>query len=139
MLATRTEATAERVEKPWGHELHWARTEYYCGKVLFIRAGCRLSLQYHDEKVESQMLLHGQALLELEDPDGSLTAIEMEQGLGYTIRPFQRHRLVAVEDSSILEVSTPECGTTVRIEDDYGRGDETERSRSAERLPRPVA
>ncbi|MFN0144948.1 MAG: cupin [Dehalococcoidia bacterium] len=129
MLSTRSSTKSKRVEKPWGHELHWARTEHYCAKVLFVRAGCRLSLQYHDQKVESQMLLNGKASLELEQPGGEIAVIDMEPGEGYTIRPFQRHRLVAVEDSNILEVSTPECGTTVRLEDDYGRGDETERSR----------
>ena len=139
MVGVRPRVTSERVEKPWGHELHWARTEHYCGKVLFIRAGCRLSLQYHDQKVESQMLLTGRAVLELEEAGGRLVAIEMQPGHGYTIGPFQRHRIVALEDSSILEVSTPERGVTVRVEDDYGRGDETEHSRLRGRQPVTLA
>lgn len=118
-----------RVEKPWGWEIVWAETPQYCGKLLHIRAGSRLSLQYHDQKLETQCLLHGRALLVVEDAAGALREVEMEPGKGYTIQPFQRHRLVGIDDADIIEVSTPERGTTFRLEDDYTRPDETEELR----------
>ncbi len=114
-----------RIEKPWGWEILWAETPLYCGKVLHINAGMRLSLQYHDEKTESQCLVSGRCLLIIEDADGVLHEVEMERGKGYTIRPFQRHRLVAIEDTEVIEVSTPETGTTFRLEDDFARPHET--------------
>lgn len=118
-----------RVEKPWGWETVWAETPQYVGKILHIRAGRRLSLQYHDQKLESQCLLSGRALLVIEDATGALQEVEMEPGTGYTIRPFQRHRLVGITDADIMEVSTPETGTTFRLQDDYARPDETEAMR----------
>lgn len=121
---------ARRIEKPWGWEIVWAESGHYTGKLLHIHAGCRLSLQYHDEKVETQCLLSGSALLIAAGPGGSLQEIVMEPGKGYTIQPFQAHRLLAIEDAEIVEVSTPETGTTVRLEDDYCRGDETEAVRA---------
>jgi mannose-6-phosphate isomerase len=119
-----------RIEKPWGWEILWAETDHYCGKLLHIHAGKRLSLQYHDEKLETQCLLSGRAVLVLEDETGTLREIEMESGKGYTIRPFQRHRLIAITDAEIAEVSTRETGTTFRVEDDYGRPHETEELRA---------
>ncbi len=119
----------QRVEKPWGWEILWAETPHYCGKILHINAGQRLSLQYHDQKIETQCLLSGRALLVIEDAAGTLREIEMEPGKGYTIHPFQRHRLVGIDDAEILEVSTPETGTTFRVEDDFARPDETEELR----------
>jgi mannose-6-phosphate isomerase len=113
-----------RVDKPWGWEAIWAETEYYVGKILHVRAGHRLSLQYHDQKTESQYLLSGRAQLLLDDADGVLQTILMETGACYTIVPFQRHRIIALDDSEILEVSTPERGITYRIEDDFGRSHE---------------
>jgi mannose-6-phosphate isomerase len=123
--ATRLRPVQQVVGKPWGREILWAQTESYTGKILHLHAGKRLSLQYHDEKLESQCLLTGRAVLVLEDDDGILQEIEMEQGKGYTIAPFRRHRLVAITDADVLEVSTPEVGTSFRIQDDYGRRDET--------------
>jgi mannose-6-phosphate isomerase len=122
-----------RVDKPWGWEILWAETPHYCGKILHIAAGKRISLQYHDEKIETQCLLNGRALLLIEDADHALREIEMEPGKGYTIHPFQRHRLIGITDADVLEVSTPETGTTVRLEDDYARPDETEEVRRRER------
>jgi mannose-6-phosphate isomerase len=110
-----------RRDKPWGWETLWAETEFYVGKILHINAGKRISLQYHDEKIESQCLLAGRAWLLIEDRTGALKQVEMEKGKGYTIRPFQRHRITAVEETQVLEVSTPESGTTFRVEDDYSR------------------
>ncbi len=120
------------VQKPWGHELVWAENDSYVGKMLQIDAGKRLSLQYHDSKLESQCLLAGRALLVVEDAAGALCALEMEPGKGYTIQPFRRHRLVAISDATVLEVSTPEIGTTFRVEDDYARPHETEAARRQE-------
>ena len=118
-----------RRDKPWGWETLWAETEHYVGKILHIHAGQRISLQYHDEKLESQCLIAGRAWLLIEDVTGVLTQIEMEPGKGYTIRPFQRHRLIAIDEAQILEVSTPESGTTFRVEDDYARSHETRQRR----------
>ena len=121
---------ARRIEKPWGWEVIWADTERYTGKLLHVHAGKRLSLQYHDGKLETQCLVSGRAQLMLEGSDGALQEIAMQPGAGYTVQPYQLHRLVAIEDSEIVEVSTPEAGTTVRVSDDFKRGDETEEVRS---------
>ena len=119
-----------RVEKPWGYELHWATKETYVGKVLHLNAGKRYSLQYHDAKRESQMLIKGKALLWADDEDGNYGAVDMQPFTGYDIVPYQRHRIEALEDTDIVEVSTPEIGTTYRLEDDAHRTDETEEVRS---------
>jgi mannose-6-phosphate isomerase len=119
-----------RVEKPWGWETIWAESGQYTGKFLHVWAGNRLSLQYHDDKVETQCLLSGRAVLVIEMADASLQEIPMEIGKGYAVHPYQVHRLVAIEDSELVEVSTPERGTTVRLEDDFLRADETEATRS---------
>ncbi len=119
-----------RVEKPWGWEVIWADSPDYTGKLIHVLAGRRLSLQYHECKTETQCLLSGRATLVVEDADGQLREIPMQPGAGYTITPFQLHRLVAIEDSDIAEVSTPERGRTVRVEDDYHRVDETEELRA---------
>lgn len=124
----------KRVDKPWGWEILWAETGEYTGKILHVLAGKRISLQYHDQKLETQCLLSGRAVLVIGDADGQLRQIEMEPGKGYTVRPFQRHRLVGITDAQILEVSTPESGTTYRLDDDYGRPDESEDLRRLERI-----
>lgn len=117
---------AQRVEKPWGYELLFTPADRpYTGKLLVVRAGRRLSLQYHDEKQETIMLLRGRAQLQADGAGGALETIDMAPGMGYSIVPGQRHRLVAIEDSDFVEASTPELGTTFRVEDDHGRGDET--------------
>ncbi len=127
---TDSDPKQRRIEKPWGWEIVWAEGGPYTGKLLHIRAGRRLSLQYHDEKLETQYLLSGRAILVLQTADGSLREIPMEPGKGYTICPLQVHRLIALHDTEIIEVSTPETGITVRLEDDYRRADETETMRS---------
>lgn len=117
----------KRVEKPWGYELHFVpEGAPYMGKVLHITAGKRLSLQVHDQKQESWYLLNGKVTMILENTKGELEAINMEKGVGYTTAIGQKHRLVGVEDSDVLEVSTPEIGNTFRLEDDYSRPTETE-------------
>ena len=115
----------KKVEKPWGHEIHFTPENLpYMGKILHIEAGKRLSLQYHDQKTESWYLLKGKVTIILDGEE-----INMEPGLGYTTQVGQKHRLVGVLDSDVLEVSTPEIGNTFRLEDDYSRGTETEEIR----------
>ncbi|HEY2778100.1 MAG TPA: hypothetical protein VGI77_09370 [Gaiellaceae bacterium] len=111
-----------RVEKPWGHELIWALTDTYCGKVLFVRAGHALSLQFHREKDESWLVQSGRAKLELGDA-GQAALVEEVVGPGYAFhyRPGTVHRVTALEDTTILEVSTPQLDDVVRLEDAYGR------------------
>jgi len=111
-----------RVDKPWGYELIWALTDVYCGKVLFVRAGHSLSLQFHREKDESWLVQSGRAKLELGDAGQSALAEEIV-GAGYAFhyRPGTVHRVTAIEDTTILEVSTPHLDDVVRLEDAYGR------------------
>jgi mannose-6-phosphate isomerase-like protein (cupin superfamily) len=127
-----TEGSARRVEKPWGYEIHWTPADRpYVGKLLHIDAGRRLSLQVHDAKTESWFLIEGRAKVVWDDGRGELVETELEPGLGYSCQIGQRHRLVAISDCDIVEVSTPEIGTTHRLEDDYHRPDETEAMRSS--------
>ncbi|HWJ31047.1 MAG TPA: hypothetical protein VNR59_01790 [Gaiellaceae bacterium] len=111
-----------RVDKPWGHELIWALTDVYCGKVLFVRAGHSLSLQFHREKDESWFVQSGRAKLELGDA-GQAALAEEVVGSGYAFHytPGTVHRVTALEDTTILEVSTPQLDDVVRLEDAYGR------------------
>jgi len=111
-----------KVEKPWGHELIWALTERYCGKVLFVKAGCALSLQFHNEKDESWLVQSGRARLELgEVGQGVLNEEVIGAGAAFRYRPGTVHRVTALEDTTILEVSTPEIEDIVRLKDLYGR------------------
>ncbi|HUQ01466.1 MAG TPA: hypothetical protein VM261_03175 [Kofleriaceae bacterium] len=110
-----------RVEKPWGHELIWAQTERYVGKVLHIKAGEALSLQYHRVKDETVMVLRGRMRFEHFRDGEPSQALELEPMKPFHIPPGLRHRMVAVEDTDVLEVSTPELDDVVRLEDRYGR------------------
>lgn len=111
-----------KVEKPWGHELIWAVTDRYCGKVLFIRAGSSLSLQFHREKEESWLVHAGRAKLELgEMGQKALTEEVIVPGDAFHYTPGTVHRVTALEDTTILEVSTPHLDDVVRLEDAYGR------------------
>lgn len=110
-----------RVEKPWGYELRWATTDRYLGKVLHINRGEALSLQYHERKDEYLYLVRGTVEIELGADDGSLERHLMNAGDTLHIAPGMRHRLTAVEDTDIYEVSTPEVEDVVRLEDRYGR------------------
>ena len=112
-----------RVEKPWGYELHWAKTERYVGKVLHVKAGHALSLQYHNVKDETIYVYSGKMLFEVEQKKGELTKIEMGPGDVFHVMPKTVHRMTAIEDTDILEVSTPELDDVVRLEDRYGRVD----------------
>jgi mannose-6-phosphate isomerase-like protein (cupin superfamily) len=110
-----------RVEKPWGWELVWAEAEDYVGKLLFVRAGQSLSLQYHEVKDESWLVREGRAHLELGAVGGELSELEIRSGDAFRYRPGTVHRVTALEDTLILEVSTPHLDDVVRLEDRYGR------------------
>ena len=111
-----------RVEKPWGWELIWAVADAYVGKVLFVRAGESLSLQYHEEKDESWYIESGRARLELgEVGQEPLDEEVITAGACFRYRPGTVHRVTAIEDTTILEVSTPHLEDVVRLEDKYGR------------------
>lgn len=130
----KNDAYVKRIEKPWGYELHWVPEEMpYMGKIMHINKGHRLSLQIHDTKQESYWLASGECDLVVENPKGELEIIHMEKGKGYTMVVGQKHRHQAVTDCDVVEVSTPESGTTLRLEDDYKRPDETEEQRALER------
>ena len=128
------EPYVKKVDKPWGYELHWVREdEPYIGKVLHINAGARLSLQVHDEKSESWFLMNGQASVIWENNKGELIETVLQPGQGYSTKVGQKHRLKGLTDCDIIEVSTPEKGTTWRLEDDYARPNETPEQRKKER------
>ena len=115
----------KRVEKPWGYEIIFTRPKAKrIGKILFVKAGRRLSLQYHDQKKETLCLFSGQAIIWLEDKKGKINKITMKKQKGYFINRFQKHRVEAISDSYIFEVSGLETGTTFRLEDDYHRKNE---------------
>jgi mannose-6-phosphate isomerase-like protein (cupin superfamily) len=112
----------EKVEKPWGHEVIWAKTDRYVGKTLFLRAGESLSLQFHTVKDESWYLLSGRAEVELGAPGERMLNSEIvASGAAFHFPPGTVHRVKAVEDTTILEVSTPDLDDIVRLEDRYGR------------------
>jgi mannose-6-phosphate isomerase-like protein (cupin superfamily) len=111
-----------RVDKPWGHEDIWAETERYVGKVLAIDGGKRLSLQYHEHKDESILVLRGRLCLELENGAGEIESMELQVGESRRIAPGRRHRFAALDGGcELVEVSTPDLEDVVRVEDDYGR------------------
>ena len=111
-----------RVEKPWGWELIWAEADAYVGKLLFIRAGEALSLQYHVVKDESWLVREGRARVEVgETGDNELETVELASGDALRFPPGTLHRVTALEDTLILEVSTPHLDDVVRVEDRYGR------------------
>ncbi len=130
------EPAARRIDKPWGYEILLSPPDApYTAKLIHVHAGKRLSLQLHDTKVETQTLVAGRGILVLEGDDGQLHEIQMQPRVGYHVAVGQRHRLCAAPDAdaTIFEASTPEVGTTLRLEDDYARPDETEALRQAER------
>jgi mannose-6-phosphate isomerase-like protein (cupin superfamily) len=114
-------AAARRVPKPWGHELIWAHTDRYVGKVLVIETGKRLSLQRHEVKDESIFIVSGRLLLQLEGDDGVVRSEELGPGDHRRVATGRIHRYEAIERCELLEVSTPELDDVVRLEDDYGR------------------
>ena len=114
-------AAPRRVDKPWGHELIWVLTDRYCGKVIVIESGRRLSLQYHERKDESVYVISGRLRLHLEDSDGTMTIRELGPGDSARVPVGRRHRFEAAERVELIEVSTPELDDVVRVEDDFGR------------------
>jgi len=117
----RYSVSPRKVEKPWGWELVWAETDAYVGKLLFVRAGESLSLQYHELKDESWLVQEGRARLELGDVGGELEAIEIAPGDAFHFRPRTVHRVTALEGTLVIEVSTTQLDDVVRLEDRYGR------------------
>jgi len=110
-----------RIEKPWGYEELWALTGKYAGKLLFINAGESLSLQYHETKEETLRIMSGALSMTTIDEDGILVTKEMRDGEVEHIAPRVRHRMTAVDDCVVLEVSTPQLDDVVRLADKYGR------------------
>jgi mannose-6-phosphate isomerase len=116
-----SEITPRRVEKPWGWELVWAETDQYAGKLLFVRAGEALSLQYHEVKDESWLVREGRARVELGAIGDELQVLEIKPGDAFHLRAGTVHRLTAIEDTLVVEVSTPQLDDVVRLDDRYGR------------------
>lgn len=110
-----------RVEKPWGYEDRWAITDRYLGKILHIKAGEALSLQYHRAKDECILMVRGEMDLQLDDDSGSLRTHRLREGDTVHITPGRKHRMTAVTDVDVFEVSTPEIDDVVRLDDRYGR------------------
>ena len=111
----------QKTEKPWGFELLFAHTPRYAGKLIFVKKGHRLSLQYHKNKDESMYIYEGKALIEIEGSDRHMTSTLLQPGCCIRIPPLTKHRLKAIEDTTFFEVSTPELEDVTRLEDDYGR------------------
>ena len=121
----KTKPYSKRIDKPWGYEIKFTPEEFkHTGKVLFIEGGKRFSFQYHDQKEEVLFLFSGKARIWIENEQGETEKKEMELQKGYLIEEGQKHRVEAVEDIFVFEVSGPETGTTYRLEDDYHRDDE---------------
>jgi len=114
------ENQVKRVEKPWGYEIHWAHTDKYVGKILHVNAGQALSLQLHNVKDETIYIQSGRLKYEIER-DGAMVTLELTPGDSLRVLPKTVHRMTAIEDTDVLEVSTPELNDVVRLEDRYGR------------------
>lgn len=110
-----------RVDKPWGHELWFAQTGSYAGKLLHVKAGERLSVQYHEFKEETSYLLSGRLLLSQGENPDSLSVVRVDPGAVWHNEPHLVHTIEALEDSVVVEVSTPELDDVVRLADNYGR------------------
>jgi mannose-6-phosphate isomerase len=108
------------VEKPWGHEIIWAHTDRYVGKILHIKKGESLSYQYHVVKDETVRVLSGVLDMDVER-NGEQEKLRLTPGESLHIVPHMKHRMIAVEDCDVLEVSTPQLDDVVRLEDRYGR------------------
>ena len=113
--------TIQRVEKPWGYELIWAKTNQYVGKILHIKSGHQLSLQYHRIKEETIFVQSGKMKFVFENETGKMEEILLSAGDAHHIPQGRKHRMIGVEDCDIFEVSTPHLDDVVRLEDSYGR------------------
>lgn len=120
-MESAVKSNPRRVEKPWGHELIWAETPHYCGKILHVNAGEALSLQYHEEKDETIHLLSGEMTFLAGTSMDDLEEVTLEQGESFRVTPGTIHRMIAVTDCDILEASTSHLEDVVRLEDRYGR------------------
>jgi mannose-6-phosphate isomerase len=109
------------VPKPWGHEVIWAHTDQYVGKVLHITAGHSLSLQYHNQKDETIHLLSGEMIYRVKGADGELRDAKLKAGESFRNEPLTVHQMEAVTDCQVLEASTPHLDDVVRLNDKYGR------------------
>jgi len=115
-------SSVPRIEKPWGHEEHFALVDgRYCGKTLHVTAGQALSLQYHEHKDETIAVQSGRLLFEVGTTNAGLESFELLPGEAVRIRPGTRHRMTAIEDTVVLEASTTELEDVVRLDDHYGR------------------
>jgi mannose-6-phosphate isomerase len=112
-----------RVSKPWGHELIWAHTDRYVGKILHIRAGHALSMQYHHEKDETVHLLTGEIIYRVQRPGETqeMEEVRLRAGDSFRLAPGTIHQMEAVTDCDVLEASTPHLDDVVRLSDRYGR------------------
>jgi mannose-6-phosphate isomerase len=119
------EGLPREVPKPWGSELWFAHTDQYAGKILRVRAGCRLSVQFHEEKDETSFVLSGRVIVSQGRSPDTLTTLELGPGDLWRNSPLVVHTLEAVEDAEIVEVSTPQLDDVVRLEDRYGRMGDT--------------
>ena len=115
------EGLPREVPKPWGSELWFAHTDQYAGKILRVRAGCRLSVQFHEQKDETSFVLSGRVIVYQGESADGLSARELGPGDSWRSLPRVVHTLEAVVDAEIIEVSTPQLGDVVRLEDRYGR------------------
>lgn len=115
------ETVTKYVTKPWGFEAIWAHTNRYVGKVIAIHAGKRLSLQYHERKQESILVLEGTLLLHIEDDAANMQIVKLTEGQAALVPVGRRHRFEALDYVRLIEVSTPELDDVVRLEDDFGR------------------
>lgn len=116
----------KKIDKPWGYELHWGITDAYVGKILFIKTGQRLSVQYHEVKDETIYIQSGRMLLHVGKDQDALEKVELGPGMAYHIPPGEIHAMESIEDCTAFEVSTPHLDDVVRLKDWYGREGTTE-------------
>jgi mannose-6-phosphate isomerase len=121
----REPALPREIPKPWGSELWFAHTDRYAGKILRVRAGCRLSVQFHEQKDETSYVLSGRVIVSQGDSPETMAAKELGPGDSWRISPQVVHTFEALEDAEIIEVSTPHLDDVVRLDDRYGRVPET--------------
>ena len=119
--ATSGRREVRTVQKPWGHETIWAHSDRYVGKILHIKAGEALSVQYHERKDETVYLLSGELIYRVALEGEELRDVRLRQGESFRIVPHTIHQMEAVTDCDVLEASTPELDDVVRLTDRYGR------------------
>jgi mannose-6-phosphate isomerase len=117
------ESAAKTVDKPWGREVWLELNDKYCYKRLYLNKGNRTSYQYHEQKLETNFVISGEAEIWLENDVGNVEILNAKAGDYFTVLPLRKHRVIALTDLVLQEVSTPEVNDVIRIEDDTGRGD----------------